>query len=104
MPAERSQLCSRVFQPVVAAGSTVSGETLFPKKGFPGPQVSMLPVVVGLWAAGFSKLQLTTKSPLLSVHERVCEETKCPSPAGLKLIHSSTVFVVVTYSPRKNFT
>jgi hypothetical protein len=42
MPPDRSQLCSRVFQPVVAAGSTVSGEMNFPKNGFPTPQLSLV--------------------------------------------------------------
>ena len=37
--------------PLVVAGSTVSGETCFPKNGFPGPHSPL--------AAGFSRLQST---------------------------------------------
>src|SRR6266853_6007463 len=35
------------------------------------PQVSMLPVVVGLWAPTFCRLQSGIKLPLVSVHVRV---------------------------------
>ena len=35
------------------------------------PQVSIAPVVAGLCAAGFSRLQSATESPFLSVHARL---------------------------------
>src|SRR5262252_2731249 len=65
---------------------STSGFTVVVLNGLPkfelshGPQVSMLPVVVGDCAAGFFKSQFTTKSLLLSVQARlvVCWNVTAP--------------------------
>ena len=49
-PAVRSQLYSRLFQPLVVEGSIVSGETDFPKKGLPAPQESLAGLYPGVSA------------------------------------------------------
>ena len=71
MLAENSQLLGLWPQPVSRSGSNVASGTVDPNALLlTAPQVSMLPVAAGLCAPLFDRSQLTTKSLLLSVHER----------------------------------
>src|SRR3954465_11484173 len=71
MLAENSQLLGLWPQPVSRSGSNVASGTVDPNALLlTAPHVSTLAVVVGLCAPLLARSQLTTKSRLLSVHER----------------------------------
>src|SRR2546423_4677367 len=68
---ENSQLLALWPQPVSKSGSNVARGTVEPKALLlTAPHVSMLAVVAALCAPLFARSQLTTKSRLVSVHER----------------------------------
>src|SRR3982751_742464 len=71
MLAENSQLLGRWPHPVNKSGSKVASGTVDPNALLlTAPHVSMLLVVAGLCAPLLARSQLTTKSRLVSVHER----------------------------------
>src|SRR5580765_7482602 len=90
------QSYGRIPQPCSTSGFTVVVLNGFPKFEFShGPHVSMLPVVAGDCAAGFFRLQSTTKFWLVSVQARlvVCWNVT----AGFAIVYCASLFAACRY-------
>src|SRR5262245_50330209 len=92
-------------QPLRIAGSTLVAAPILPKLALlpvAAGQVSTDPVVVGLWAAGFSRSQSTTQSRSLSVQPRDADATSVA--AGLLDVNGGSFEAKQRYLPELNFT